>query len=392
MVTRAVIDTIIAEAGGEGDEGITAAAWAIQQRAAARNQSIDEVVRSGFDGFTNPGSGAVRSQQDPAMRARVEQIMRGVQDGSIPNPVPGADHFLSGDVMPSWARGMQHVATIGGHRFYASGNVPRTAQGAPRPPADIPEVASELSVNRPVPPRMPTPVSQRPARATPPLPAPRPVRAAEQPQTYPPQRLPSLPPPSSGAPRSLTRNEQRADNGQTRPPVAPRPAPAAQTPPTQQQAEAATGFRLGGTTTRDVQVANPAYERMMQRVRQGELELQGISPSGQAMSRDAKARYDEAVAALAQQRAQLAALPQQVTVQQTVRQPVPAQPPTAAPVSAPVPVAAAVTVAPASQRPVMPVGWAAEFGSTPSRGGSGARSLVGGSRGYSADGLSKARR
>lgn len=40
----------------------------------------------------------------------------------------------------------------------------------------------------------------------------------------------------------------------------------------------------------------------------------------------------------------------------------------------------------------MPVGWAADFGNTPSRGGSGPRSLVGGSRGgYSANGLTKSR-
>lgn len=129
MVTKAVIDTLIAEAGGEGEEGIIAAAWAIQQRAAARNQTIDQVVRSGFDGFTNPGSAAVKAQQNPALRARVEQIMTGVQSGSIPNPVPGADHFLSGNVSPSWSKGMRLVATIGGHRFYASGRVPETAQG-----------------------------------------------------------------------------------------------------------------------------------------------------------------------------------------------------------------------------------------------------------------------
>lgn len=129
MASKAVIDTLIAEAGGEGEQGLIAAAWAIQQRAAARGVSIDRVVKSGFDGYSNPGSGAVKAQGDPALRARVEQIMSGVEAGSIPNPVPGADHFLSGDVMPSWAKGMKLVATVGGHRFYASGKVPESAQG-----------------------------------------------------------------------------------------------------------------------------------------------------------------------------------------------------------------------------------------------------------------------
>lgn len=143
MASKAVIDTLIAEAGGEGEEGLIAAAWAIQQRAAANGVSIDKVVRSGFDGFTNPGSGAVKAQADPALRARVEQIMSGVESGEIPNPVPRADHFLSGDVMPSWAKGMELVATVGGHRFYASGKVPESAVGN--------SVGAKLDVARPAP-------------------------------------------------------------------------------------------------------------------------------------------------------------------------------------------------------------------------------------------------
>ena len=143
MASKAVIDTLIAEAGGEGEDGLIAAAWAIQQRAAANGVSIDKVVRSGFDGFTNPGSGAVKAQADPALRRRVEQIMSGVESGSIPNPVPGADHFLSGSVMPGWAKGMKLVATVGGHRFYASGKVPETAQGN--------SVGTRLDTQRPAP-------------------------------------------------------------------------------------------------------------------------------------------------------------------------------------------------------------------------------------------------
>lgn len=54
-ISRDLINTIIAEAGGEGDEGIIAATWAIAQRAAARGQTMDQVIRSGFDGYTNPG-------------------------------------------------------------------------------------------------------------------------------------------------------------------------------------------------------------------------------------------------------------------------------------------------------------------------------------------------
>lgn len=145
MASADVINTLIAEAGGEGDAGLIAAAWAIQQRAAARGQTIDQVIKSGFDGYSNPGSGAVKAQQDPRLRAKVEQILAGVQNGSIPNPVPGADHFLSGDANPGWSKNMKLVATIGGHRFYASGNVPQAAYGPLIPPGELPEVASALA-------------------------------------------------------------------------------------------------------------------------------------------------------------------------------------------------------------------------------------------------------
>jgi hypothetical protein len=157
MASKDVIDTLIAEAGGEGEAGLIAAAWAIQQRAAARGQTIDQVIKSGFDGYSNPGSGAVKAQQDPRLRAKVEQIMTGVQNGTIPNPVPGADHFLSGDVQPSWLKGMKPVATIGGHRFYASGNVPQSAYGPLIPPGELPEVATALAT-APTP-RPPLPVT-----------------------------------------------------------------------------------------------------------------------------------------------------------------------------------------------------------------------------------------
>jgi len=163
MASADVINTLIAEAGGEGDQGLIAAAWAIQQRAAARGQTIDQVIKSGFDGYSNPGSGSVRAQQNPRLRAKVEQILAGVQNGTIPNPVPGADHFLSGDVMPSWAKSMTPVATIGGHRFYASGNVPQAAYGPLVPPGEIPQVASRTDT---VPPRQaPMPVTPSPTVA-----------------------------------------------------------------------------------------------------------------------------------------------------------------------------------------------------------------------------------
>ena len=91
-----------------------------------------------------------------------------------------------------------------------------------------------------------------------------------------------------------------------------------------QQVEAATGFRLGNGSvlTSTVEVENPAYARLMERVRQGEMELRGISAGGMAMSRDARARYDASLKALEAQRQQLANTSRTINVQRQQRAPV----------------------------------------------------------------------
>ena len=97
-----------------------------------------------------------------------------------------------------------------------------------------------------------------------------------------------------------------------------------------QQVEAATGFRLGNGSvlTSTVEVENPAYARLMERVQQGEMELRGISAGGMAMSRDARARYDASLKALEAQRQQLANTARTISVTRQQRAPVavPVQP------------------------------------------------------------------
>lgn len=275
------------------------------------------------------------------------------------------------------------------------------------PPASIPNVvASEVSITPRAAQGMPTPASERPLPRNPPLPQPRPVMSDDPGGgTTPPvaiipsvQRLPPIVPggisyagqergpvtvarqPSATPTKaqveaatgfrlpgvtpvaSMTREEQRADNGQTRPPVTPRapatvPGPSAApksqdrlapsapgiTPvsgtaqPNKQQVEAGTGFRLpapqanvtlptpvtqrpSSPLVKDVEVENPAYAALLKRIQQGEIELRGISPSGMAMSRDAKVRYDASKKALEEAQARLAQTQRTITVQQQVRQ------------------------------------------------------------------------
>lgn len=118
-----VVNTVIAEAGGEGPEGMAAVASVIKNRAATRNQGIGDVVRAPkqFEGYENPGEGSRLAQQDPAVRSQAEQIVRGILDGSMPDPTGGADHFKNDSANPDWAAKMPAVARIGKQTFYNSG-------------------------------------------------------------------------------------------------------------------------------------------------------------------------------------------------------------------------------------------------------------------------------
>lgn len=116
------VDTIIAEAGGEGRKGMVAVASVINNRATVRGQSVGQVVRAPnqFDGYSNPGSGAKKAQQNAKMRAEAERIARDVLAGKIADPTGGADHFYSGAKKPGWASRLAKTVDIGGHKFHQS--------------------------------------------------------------------------------------------------------------------------------------------------------------------------------------------------------------------------------------------------------------------------------
>src|SRR5262245_39900763 len=66
-----VINTVIAEAGGDGPEGMTAVANVIKNRSTRRGLSAADVVRQPhqFEGYEAPGAGSRKAQQDPNIRA-----------------------------------------------------------------------------------------------------------------------------------------------------------------------------------------------------------------------------------------------------------------------------------------------------------------------------------
>jgi hypothetical protein len=117
-----VINTIIAEALGDGDAGMAAVAHVIANRAKKLGISEADVVRqkSQFEGYSNPGSSVKKSQSDPAVVARVQRILAGVRDGTIPDPTDGGTQFHASSMTPSWATAENKHGTvkIGGQTFY----------------------------------------------------------------------------------------------------------------------------------------------------------------------------------------------------------------------------------------------------------------------------------
>ncbi|MGK9200482.1 PLxRFG domain-containing protein [Sinorhizobium meliloti] len=124
-----MVNTVIAEAAGEGDEGMLAVASVIKNRAGVRGKSPGEIVREPdqFTGYAKPGPGALKAMQDPETRKRAESaIMRAFAGGE--DPTGGADHYHATSVNPDWAGKMPQTAKVGQHLFYNS----KANTGAPR--------------------------------------------------------------------------------------------------------------------------------------------------------------------------------------------------------------------------------------------------------------------
>ncbi|YP_010115339.1 DarB-like antirestriction [Sinorhizobium phage PBC5] len=127
-----IVDTVIAEAAGEGDEGMAAVASVIKNRAGVRGKSAAEVVREPdqFTGYRKPGDAARQAMQDPEMRRRAEAVVASVFSGERPDTTGGADHYHATSVSPDWASKMPRTTRVGNHLFYNS------KPGAARPEAE----------------------------------------------------------------------------------------------------------------------------------------------------------------------------------------------------------------------------------------------------------------
>jgi hypothetical protein len=115
-----VIKTLIAEALGEGPEGMRLVGETILNRSQQRGIPPDRVVAQPYQytGYSNPGPAAQRAFNDPSAISAAEaawQLAQGPGD-----PTQGANHYYAQNTIaqPSWARNMTNTVTSGGHTFY----------------------------------------------------------------------------------------------------------------------------------------------------------------------------------------------------------------------------------------------------------------------------------
>lgn len=119
-----ILKTIIAEAAGEGEEGMYAVASVIANRAKRRGKTPKEIVNQPkqFTGRWRKDLDAFVSAQPPEVIEAAQRAWQMAQE----NPITSADHYLTSELYndkkrrPSWASKMGIVATIGGHTFLDS--------------------------------------------------------------------------------------------------------------------------------------------------------------------------------------------------------------------------------------------------------------------------------
>lgn len=133
-----ILKTLIAEAYGEGPEGMRLVAETILNRAAIRGLTPEEVVRQPkqYTGLKSPGPAAKRAWDNPNALAAAQAAWQLAQEPG--DPTDGADHYYAQGTIsqPWWAKGMTPKGEIGGHTFYSS---------RPVPPGELPQVATALS-------------------------------------------------------------------------------------------------------------------------------------------------------------------------------------------------------------------------------------------------------
>jgi hypothetical protein len=114
------------EAGGEGPQGLLAAAHVVLNRARLTGKSPEEVVTAPgqFEAYGNEATRAKLLALKPEQYAAAQQALQAAASGQAPDPTGGATHYLNpqlqaqlGRQQPAWATG--EGKRIGQHVFYS---------------------------------------------------------------------------------------------------------------------------------------------------------------------------------------------------------------------------------------------------------------------------------
>lgn len=118
-----VIGTILAEAAGEGEEGMYAVASVIANRAKRRKLTPSQVVnqKHQFSGRERKDFWEFVGRQS----AEAEYAARRAWQRAQADPIPGLDHYVTTDLYnspqrPAWLNKMGGARTIGNHIFFDS--------------------------------------------------------------------------------------------------------------------------------------------------------------------------------------------------------------------------------------------------------------------------------
>ena len=111
--------TLLAEARGEGTEGMEAVAMVIKQRMVNRKQTASQVCLAPkqFSCWNGKTSDDLRHLwKSPAAPDAIEVVRRfGKLDAAA---IGHADHYCTVKIKPYWAKGKTPVAVIGNHKFF----------------------------------------------------------------------------------------------------------------------------------------------------------------------------------------------------------------------------------------------------------------------------------
>lgn len=155
-IPEVMIDVVIAEAIGEGTDGLAQVAQVMFNRADSRGQTLEEVVTAPkqFEGYKSPGRETKKSMDNKEVRAHVRKIIEEVDSGARKVKYPNADHFHAPTVRPKWSRDtsgkVNKEGNLGGHIFYSS---PLSTKAYQKREAERATQPSAVSSYAPTPPK-----------------------------------------------------------------------------------------------------------------------------------------------------------------------------------------------------------------------------------------------